>query len=802
MERAEHSGPRAKFKRRDCAPPLRFRSLRRFTNFPRMGLKQLLALALIHVAALAGAAQSDIASAAKGGAVVRFSTGATNVAALHDATRRQKPYAAPAIFPQEVVFAFQDDAEALVESVVLRNRTNSPAANRPRRVSIAVSTNSPLDGFEEVAVASLEENAVEEVIPVKKRARFVAVRVLENFGGKLVSLQEVRVIEGTAPGYSSILQATNAPASSAGPAPRDDNEPNNSAAQAKPFSASRAISGAINPPGDEDWFSFKVSGKVPTAATFSLDGRPNIRTSMALLRGTEVVKQSDPGRRPVEHEEFSWMVEPGDYFLRFSEPASSIVLIWDSSSSMKGSEANLQRAVRAFLSQCKAPDRLKLIQFHGKIEVLNSNWMSNPDELLALFNKRYKLDKGTSFFDAIRRGVELLDKVEGNRAIVVMTDGADSQSKTPYAQFWRELEEKRIRLYTVGLGKELTRFTDKMAGTPRRMLKHISMASNGRYLFTENAEDLLNLYQRVSDELHGRSSYQVGVSMARGQGSLAVSAVTRRTVARGAPAPLEFIFDSSGSMREKIDSRRKIEIMRDVMTRTIESLSDEQTVALRVFGHRVDSQKPAALTDSELIFKPGRIDKAALRDTIQKLQPRGTTPIAHSLAQLPADLAGIPGEKHVVLVTDGREEAGGDPVAVVKDLLASGLKFRLNVVGFALAEQESKDQMKVIAELTGGRFYDATSAAGLRDAVEQSVVEEVLRVPFEILDGSGAKVHSGITGDKAATLPEGVFNLRVQTPGRPLNFPSARVEKGRTTRLVINREGEQFVPRIEISDGR
>jgi Mg-chelatase subunit ChlD len=781
---------------------LRFRSLRQFLNFLRMGLKQLLALAIAHVAAFAGAAQADIAAAARGGAVVRFSAGATNVASLHDAGRRQKPYGAPAVFPQEVVFAFRDDAEALVDHVVLKNRTNSPASDRPRRVAIAVSTNSPLDGFEEVSVASLEEDTVEEVVPVRRRARFVAVRVLENFGGRLTSLQEVRVIEGTAPGYVSILQASNAPVTAAGPAPRDDHEPNNSPAQAKPFSASRAISGAINPPGDEDWFNFKVSGRAATAVTFSLDGRPNIRTSLALLRGTEVVKQFDPGRRPVEHEEFSWVVEPGDYFLRFNEPAASIVLIWDSSTSMRGSETNLQRAVRAFLSQCKAPDRLKLVQFSGKIDVLNSNWLSDPDELLALFNQRYKLDKGTAFFDAIRRGIELLDQVEGNRAIVVMTDGADSQSKTPYAQFWRELEEKRIRLYTVGLGKELARFTDKMGGTSRRMLRHIALASNGRYLFTENPDELLKLYQRVSDELHNRSSYQLGVSMSRGQGSLAVSAVARRTVARGTPAPLEFIFDASGSMREKIDHRRKIEIMRDVMTRTIDSLADDQTVALRVFGHRVDSQKPAALTDSELIFKPGRIDKAALRDTIQKLQPRGTTPIAHSLAQLTNDLAGIPGEKHVVLVTDGREEAGGDPVEVVKELLASGLKFRLNVVGFALAEQAGKDQMKTIAELTGGRFYDATSAAGLRDAVEQSVVEEVLRVPFEVRDGAGAKVLSGTTGDKVATLPEGVFNLHVQTPGRPVNIPSARVEKGRTTRLVLTREGEQFVPRTEISDGR
>ena len=49
--------------------------------------------------------------------------------------------------------------------------------------------------------------------------------------------------------------------------------------------------------------------------------------------------------------------------------------------------------------------------------------------------------------------------------------------------------------------------------------------------------------------------------------------------------------------------------------------------------------------------------------------------------------------------------------------------------GFALADRERKQQMQTIAKMTGGHFYDAGSAAELRDVMERSVVEETLSLP-------------------------------------------------------------------------
>ena len=758
--------------------------------------RTLLALCLLLPAAHAQIISSNLLSPTNGGAIVRFSAPHTNVIGLIDASKRNPPPSSEGKFPQEIVFAFRDDAEALIERVAIKPDARTAKTNWAKRVSVLVSTKNPLEGFEEAGVLSLEQEATQQELPVNKRARYLKFRVIENFGGQRLSLGEVKAYEGTEPGYVSVLQRpltlrtprTNAEAALL---QKDLNEPNDSPSTATKIVFGQTLAGSINPPGEFDFFSFtQPAGS--RVVTMNLAGEPNIRTSIALQRDGQTVKEFDPSKAVVERADLSWLVEPGEHTVRMTEPPVSLVLIWDSSTSMRGNEAALQRGVEAFIARVKAPDRVHLIQFSSKVEVLTTNFSSDSAALLAVFKKSYKLTSGTAFFDAVQKGAQLLEGVPGNRAIVVMTDGADTQSKTPPSAFWQTLADQRIRLYTIGLGKELTRFMDKTGNTSKRALAHYAEASNGRFFFTENAGQLLNLYEEISSELRSISQYQFTVKPSAGDGALTVNALAGTRVVTNALTPMEIIFDASGSMREKLGERRKIEIMKQVIPQIIDAMPSSQQIALRVYGHRIDSQRPGARTDSELVLPLGTVDKEKLKNAILGLPTRGTTPIAFSLQQLPQDFANVPGDKTIVLVTDGREEAGGDPVKVVRELLESGFKFRLNVVGFALADRESKQQMQTIAEMTGGNFYDAGSAAGLRDAMERSVVEEALALPYTLLDAAGAEVYRGTTSRTAAAVPEGVFTLRVETEGKPLVVPNVRIVAKAATRVELAREGEEF----------
>ncbi|MBC8095576.1 MAG: VWA domain-containing protein [Akkermansiaceae bacterium] len=756
-----------------------------------------LALGLLLSAAHAQNISSNILSPSNGGTIVRFTAAHTNIAGLIDASKRNPPPSTEGKFPQEIVFAFRDDAEVLIDRIAIKPDPRTGKTNWAKRVSVLVSAKNPLDGFEEAAVLSLEQEPAQQEVTINKRARYLKLRVIENFGGKQLNLGEVKAYEGTAPDYVSVLKRppvsfaprTNEAVATGLP---DANENNDTPAQATKIKFGEVLHGSINPPGEFDYLSFALPGNGPRVVTMNLAGEPNIRTSVALMRGDKAVKQFDPSKAVVQRAEMSWLVEPGDYLARMTEPPISLVLIWDSSTSMRGNEQALQRGVEAFISHVKAPDRVHLIQFSAKVEPLTTNYSSDAEALQKLFKAKYKLTSGTAFLDAVLKGLDLLEGVPGNRAIVVMTDGADTQSKTATPEFWRALEEKRIRLYTIGLGTELGRFMDKTGNTARRTLGHFADATNGRFFFTEKAEQLLNLYEEISGELRSVSQYQVTFTPSSGDGSLLVNATAGRRVVTNALTPMGIIFDASGSMREKLDQRRKIDVMKQVIPQIVDSLPPQQEVAFRIYGHRFNSQEPAARTDSELVFPLARVDKEKLKATILTLSPRGTTPIAFSLQQLPQDFANVPGEKTIVLVTDGREEAGGDPVKVVGDLLASGFKFKLNVVGFALGDRESKQQMQTIAEMTGGKFYDAASAAGLRDAVERSVIEDTLSLPFALLDADGAEVVRGTTGNKPVAAPEGVFALRVDTGAKPLVIPGVRIVAKSSARVQLTREGEEF----------
>ena len=379
----------------------------------------------------------------------------------------------------------------------------------------------------------------------------------------------------------------------------------------------------------------------------------------------------------------------------------------------------------------------------------------------------------------------------GNRAIVVMTDGADTASRLDHPGFWRLLQDKRIRLYTIGLGWELQEYQPMIASGGERVLRHAAMATNGRFFFARTADELQGLYQQIADELRTLSTYYVRPTLSRGPGRLQVVATGERIPTVSAPPQLELILDASGSMKRKIGGRMMIDEAKDAMVQIIEGLPDDLQVALRVYGHRIREGQPGDCQDSELVFPFAKIDKPRLLERVRAIQALGTTPIAYSLQQVERDFGTARGEKMIILVTDGKEECKGNPSAVVSELLAKGFQLRLNVVGFALGDEATKREMQQIAELTGGHFFDAKDAKALRGAIAQA-----LAVPYDVLDAAGSRVASGLTGQEPIAVPEGVYTLVVRAAGTPITIADVRVAHDQFTRVELKKEGQEVGTRV------
>ena len=85
------------------------------------------------------------------------------------------------------------------------------------------------------------------------------------------------------------------------------------------------------------------------------------------------------------------------------------------------------------------------------------------------------------------------------------------------------------------------------------------------------------------------------------------------------------------------------------------------------------------------------------------------------------DLAGAPGAKRVILITDGEENCGGNVEAEIAALRKSGIDVELDVVGFAIDSAASGRAFEKWAALGGGRYYEAKDAATLDTAVRAAV---------------------------------------------------------------------------------
>lgn len=801
VELPPEAGPRA-----ISFPPVRARYLRIRINSAHKGNRVLIGEVRVFEAETADPSiladfPRNLALPALGGGIIFSSSEYYDASQLIDGNPATEWRSTDGYVPQEFVFAFRDGRAALIDRIVLTTPQHLPG---PKVIAVAVSMQNPAEGFEDAGRFTLEHNAADQSFPIHRPARFVRLRILEAYQGDMFSsIGEVQLIEGTAPGYESIVFGAGPPAGAVTQtdAVRDvdvtsgtaEAEPNNQAAQANRLDLGAAVRGAIDPIGENDFFRISVPGPDRSVLTFELSGLPHIRTSVNLLDASgATVKRFDPTRAASATAAFSWLVNPGDYQLQVTEPIASVVLVWDTSGSMERDTAALQRAVETYLDQVLPTERVNLIRFSAQgwrvtrpdIEVLLPEFSGDRSRLKKATEGKFDADGGTPFYDAVARAISLLESTGGNRLVIVMTDGEDSSSKMERREFWELLQTKGIRLYTIGLG-DIDRYSRTLASTPQQLLQHAAISTNGRFFFTRNSGDLVKFYQQISDELRAPAAYRLRVTRAAATGTLDVRATGEHIAAIAAPAQIELILDASGSMNRASGKQRMIDTAKSVLTEIVQGLPDDVQVGLRVYGHRVREGRPGACEDSELVLPFAKLDKPRMVARIRAIQALGTTPIAYSLQQIARDVGQTPGEKLVVLVTDGKEECRGDPAAAVAALTSQGVKVRLNVVGFALADAALKADLQKLSAMTAGQFVEAKDASSLRAAIEQS-----LAVPYDVLDGTGAKVAGGVTGQRSLELPEGVYTLRVQAE-KPIDVARVRIEAKETTTVELKKEGRE-----------
>ena len=182
------------------------------------------------------------------------------------------------------------------------------------------------------------------------------------------------------------------------------------------------------------------------------------------------------------------------------------------------------------------------------------------------------------------------------------------------------------------------------------------------------------------------------------------------------PASALIVFDASGSMWGQIKGKPKIEIAREVVRDLVRDLPSDTELGLMAYGHR----RKGDCADIELLIPVGKVDKQAFIKTVDAIMPKGMTPITASLKLAAEGLGYKENKATVILVSDGLETCEADPCAAAKKLEQLGVDFTAHVIAFDLTPEET-EKLRCIADATGGKFFPASDAASLKDALDLAV---------------------------------------------------------------------------------
>lgn len=196
---------------------------------------------------------------------------------------------------------------------------------------------------------------------------------------------------------------------------------------------------------------------------------------------------------------------------------------------------------------------------------------------------------------------------------------------------------------------------------------------------------------------------------------------------------LVLVMDASGSMSAQISGGNKMEVAKKSARKFIKSLDPKTNVGLIVYGHKGSNQRAdrnVSCAGAEVVQDIAPINAGALQSKIDTLRATGWTPIGASLLKAREMLARYPSDKYrniIVLISDGEETCGGNPVQIAQEISQSNIKVITNAIGFGVGGSAEK-QLKAIAANGKGKYYAAHSANELNLALGKMANQQICTV--------------------------------------------------------------------------
>jgi len=166
-------------------------------------------------------------------------------------------------------------------------------------------------------------------------------------------------------------------------------------------------------------------------------------------------------------------------FLISSVPVN-VVLMLDASGSVVSEINSLRDAAMHFVGQLGPEDKISVIEFHTNVELIQ-DWTAKADDVRHALSWRFKPGMvqtkqgsftygSTALYDAVYSAAdEQLAKVEGRKAIILLTDGDDTSSKVTYEQALTSIVKSDTVVYVISKARAFIHELDKYRGRAGRV---------------------------------------------------------------------------------------------------------------------------------------------------------------------------------------------------------------------------------------------------------------------------------------------------------------------------------------------
>lgn len=242
----------------------------------------------------------------------------------------------------------------------------------------------------------------------------------------------------------------------------------------------------------------------PSAQTADVE-EINVESSLVVLNASITDKNGKTiyGLKKPDFKVFEDGREQTLEFFEAQESPFAAVILMDTSGSMEQRVSLARSAAINFLDGLRSQDNAAIYNFDSKVSLVQ-DFSNSRDISEKVFD--LKANGMTVLNDAIyRAALELEKRPEKRRAIIVLSDGADTQSGSSASRALKAALHANATIYTVDMSELIGGGKDRLQN--RGVLKNFAEKTGGKFVSTPGGIELRNTFINIVEELGNQYTF-------------------------------------------------------------------------------------------------------------------------------------------------------------------------------------------------------------------------------------------------------------------------------------------------------